>query len=119
MTEATAQPAAAPQSEKKPAAGPPPLDFTKVEALRKHMLLTTAQMAKVLGVSRVTYSGWINGRSIRKKNADKVRNELRKLLVILTEHAWPTPHVIAMESDKRWEVLQETLKELEAAQEAE
>ena len=61
----------------------PPLDFKKVEALRKHMLLTTGNMAELLGVSRMTYYGWVKGKPVRKKNEDKVRGILRKLLSIL------------------------------------
>jgi len=45
-----------------------PLDFTKVEALRKHMLLTTRDMAELLGVSRMTYYGWVSGKPMRKTN---------------------------------------------------
>ena len=38
-----------------------PIDFNGVEALRKHMLLNASQMSKFLGVSRVTYGGWVKG----------------------------------------------------------
>lgn len=87
----------------------PPLDFVKVEALRKHMMLTAAQMAKVLGVSRVTYTGWVNGKPIRKSNDERVRRALRDLLRVMTDHEWPMPEVIAMTSKQRFEALQEYL----------
>ena len=45
-----------------------PLNFKKVEALRKHMLLTTSNMAELLGISRMTYYGWVKGKPVRAKN---------------------------------------------------
>ena len=84
----------------------PPLDFKKVEALRKHMLLTTGNMAELLGVSRMTYYGWGKGKPVRKKNEDKVRDILRKLLSILND-GWPQPEVIALEQKMRFERLLE------------
>ena len=88
---------------------PKSLDFAKVEALRTHMLLTTGHMAKVLGVSRVTYSGWVNGKAIRKTNEAKVKSMLRKILSVMTEQDWPTPAVIAMTSPQRLDTLLELL----------
>jgi len=89
------------------------LIFARVEALRKHMLLTTTHMAKVLGVSRVTYSGWVSGKPIRKGNNIRVRAALRKLFAILTEKEWPQPDIIAMSNKQRFD----TLLELISAQE--
>ena len=57
-----------------------PLDFKRVEALRKHMLLTTGNMAEILEVSRMTYYGWVKGKPVRRKNDERVRDTLRKLL---------------------------------------
>lgn len=92
---------------------PPPLDFEKVEALRKHMLLNTGQFAQVLGVSRVSYSKWVKGNPIRPTNDAKVRNALRKLLAVMTTHDWPTPEVISMDADTRFEKLLEAVASLE------
>jgi DNA-binding XRE family transcriptional regulator len=64
----------------------PPLDFSKVEALRKHMLLTTLDMSELLGVSRMTYYGWVRGKKIRQSNDQSVRAMLRKLLEIGRAH---------------------------------
>lgn len=86
----------------------PPLNFTKVEALRKHMLLTTGNMAELLGVSRMTYYGWVKGKSIRKKNDEKVRDTLRELLAVMSE-GWPQPEVIAIEQKERFQRLLEIL----------
>lgn len=83
----------------------PPLDFAKVEALRKHMLLTTSDMAELLGASRMTYYGWVKGKAIRKSNDESVRTMLRRLLDVMTHHSWPTPEVIASDQKQRKERL--------------
>lgn len=86
----------------------PPLDFTKVEALRKHMLLKTSNMAELLGVSRMTYYGWTQGKTIRKKNDERVRVALKELLGIMSE-GWPQPEVIALDPKARFQRLLEIL----------
>ena len=83
----------------------PPLDFSKVEALRKHMLLTTLDMSELLGVSRMTYYGWVKGKPLRKTNDESVRTMLRKLLAVMTQHGWPMPEVIASDQKQRKERL--------------
>lgn len=88
------------------------LDFKKVEALRRHMLLTTSNMAELLGVSRMTYYGWVKGKPVRKKNDDRVRDMLRKLLVTM-ENGWPMPEIIAIEQKFRFKRLLEVLEEKE------
>jgi len=90
----------------------PPLDFTKVEALRKHMLLTTGNISELLGVSRMTYYGWVNGKTLRKKNDERVRDVLRKLLSVMSE-GWPQPEIIALEQKHRFQRLLEILGEQE------
>ena len=85
---------------------PPPLDFTKVEKLRKQMLLTTGDMSTLLGISRMTYYGWVRGKPIRNSNDARVRRTLKQLLFILCEHNWPTPDVIAMSQKDRFAKLQ-------------
>lgn len=89
---------------------PKPFDFTRVEALRKHMLLTTRDMSELLGVSRMTYYGWVNGKTMRKSNEESVKTMLRKLLAIMTEHGWPMPEIIAAEQKERRQRLDELLK---------
>lgn len=90
----------------------PPLDFTKVEALRKHMLLTTTDMSQLLGVSRMTYYGWTRGKSMRKASDEKVRVMLKKLLTVMTDHNWPTPDVIAANQTQRRVQLNKLLNQL-------
>ena len=91
----------------------PPIDFVKVEALRKHMMLTTDNMARLFGVSRMTDYGWVKGKPLRKTNDVSVRTVLKQLLSIMVEDKWPTPEVIAMEQPQRKERLDELLKRFE------
>lgn len=72
------------------------------------MLLTTGNMAELLGVSRMTYYGWVQGKSIRKKNDEKVRDTLRELLTVMSD-GWPQPEVIAIEQKERFQRLLEIL----------
>jgi DNA-binding transcriptional regulator YiaG len=88
-----------------------PLDFTKVEALRRHMLLTTTDMADVFGVSRMTYYSWLKGKTLRRANDDKVRVMLKKLLILMSDHGWPMPEVIASDQKQRKEHLNRMLGE--------
>jgi|TARA_B100001093_G_C26809259_1_gene1006870 DNA-binding XRE family transcriptional regulator len=89
-----------------------PLDFKKVEALRKHMLLTTSNMAELLEVSRMTYYGWVKGKPVRKKNDERVRDMLRQLLAIMGD-GWPMPRIIAIEQKDRFKSLLEVLEKKE------
>ena len=90
----------------------PPLDFTRVEALRKHMILTTANMAELFQVSRMTYYGWVKGKPIRQKNDERVRHVLKVLLEQIT-NGWPQPEVIALAQKDRFQRLLEILEEQE------
>ena len=87
----------------------PPLDFAKVETLRRHMLLTTGNMSTLFGVSRMTYYGWVKGKPLRKSNDVTVRRVLRQLLDIMKNHQWPMPEVIASDQRERFSRLQELL----------
>lgn len=87
----------------------PAIDFTKVEALRKHMLLTVQDMSDLFGVTRATYYGWLRGKPIRKSNNATVRSMLKRLLAVMTQHSWPMPEVIAADQKQRKERLQQLL----------
>ena len=90
---------------------PKPLDFSRVEALRKHMLLTASDMAELLGVSRMTYYGWVRGKPLRKSSDEAVRAMLKRLLAVMTDHGWPMPEVIASSQKQRKERLLEVLNQ--------
>lgn len=87
-----------------------PIDFTKVESLRNHLLITQADMAKLLGVSRMTYYSWLSGKPMRKRNEANVRGSLKKLLTVVTDHGWPTPEAHAMQTRYRYKKLRELLE---------
>jgi hypothetical protein len=87
------------------------IDFTKVEALRRHMLLTIQDMSDLFGVSRATYYGWLRGKPIRKSNDAMVRLMLKRLLAVMTDHSWPMPEVIAADQKQRKERLQQLLEQ--------
>jgi len=72
------------------------------------MLLTTGNMAELMGVSRMTYYGWVKGKPIRKKNDEKVREVLREMLTMLSD-GWPQPEIIALDQKQRFQRLLEIL----------
>ncbi len=88
-----------------------PLDFSKVESLRKHMMLTITDMASVVGVSRMTYHSWKKGATIRRHNDNKLRDTLRKLLLVMQDKGWPSPDVIVLEPKDRKKRLLKHLEE--------
>ena len=90
------------------------MDFAVVERLRKHMLLPSKDFAAIVGVSRQTYHTWVKGVSTpRAKHVDEMRQVMRKLVVIMREHAWPSSEVLVMEPAERLEHLQGLLTQAE------
>lgn len=87
--------------EETPETQPRPLDTSKLETLRKHLLLDKTSMARILGVSRVTYHAWLDGREIRQSNLDYVRSTLRKVIAVIKDHQWPSPEVKSMTFKQR------------------
>jgi DNA-binding XRE family transcriptional regulator len=73
------------------------------------MLLSVTDMAKVLGVSRVTYYSWVRGKQPRMTNMARVKLKLKQMLSLLTEQGWPTPDVLEMEQQERVQRLIELL----------
>jgi len=66
-----------------------PVDFNKVEILRRHMLLTATDMADIFQVSRQTYNNWLQGKPLRPTNEKHVKKTIRRLLAIVKERNWP------------------------------
>jgi hypothetical protein len=89
----------------------PPLDFAKVESVRKHMLLTKAQMARLIGVSRVAYHGWLLGGPIRPSNDEAVRSALRQCVHAIRTLGWPKPEVRGMTQKARFALLLDQLNQ--------
>jgi len=77
------------------------VDFAKIEALRRHMRITQGEMAKVFGVSRLTYIRWVQGTSLKPTNASRVRDTLRRIMGLVRAQQWPTPDVVALPADIR------------------
>jgi DNA-binding transcriptional regulator YiaG len=74
-----------------------PLDFAKVEDLRRHMLMTTIDMARALHTSRMTYYKWVQGKAVPRSASEAVvRRQLKKLLDIMAIHKWPSSEIIGM-----------------------
>jgi len=90
-----------------------PLDFNQVEALRKRMLLTVANMADLLGVSRQGYYGWKRGGAVHKDRDAEVRGRIKSLLSALLDYGWPTPEAMGMENAERFKALKTLLEEIE------
>lgn len=89
------------------------LDFAKVDALRKHMLLTVGSMVVLLGTSRVSYYNWLKTGIKRKKTSDQIRKAVRKLVAVMTESGWPNEAAYVANQSERLTMLQEMIKELD------
>jgi DNA-binding transcriptional regulator YiaG len=87
-----------------------PVAFARVDSLRKHMLLSKTHMARLLGVSRVTYYNWDRMGILPTRGGTYTRKAIKELLRILVEEEWPSPRVIAMTSDERFEELQKLVR---------
>jgi DNA-binding transcriptional regulator YiaG len=87
-----------------------PLKFAKIDALRVHMLLSVTDMARLLGVSRVTYYNWKSVGHLPERSSTYTKKVLKELLRVMVEHEWPSPRVIAMTPEERLEELQKLIK---------
>lgn len=83
-----------------------PIPFERIDSLRRHMMLTKGQMAGLLGISRVTYYNWQAAGHPAPRNVGYTRKVLKELLRIMVDHEWPSPQVVAMDSDERLAELQ-------------
>lgn len=86
------------------------LDFKRIEALRKHLLISKTSMAKLYKVSRMTYHSWCKGRNITPNNTIKVSEITKALLFIMAEEGWPNSKVYEMDDAQRYERLAELLE---------
>jgi len=91
----------------------PPLDFARVDALRRRMLLTVDELCQLFGVSRVTYYAWRKGTPPRARTEARVKAVLRKLFWCMTERGWPSEEVLVADQPQRFQMLLELLKEFE------
>ncbi len=86
-----------------------PFDFAKVDALRRHMLLTVESMVTVLGTTRVSYYNWLKGGIKRKKTTEHVRKIVRSLVACVSQHNWPYDAVYVASQPERLKMLQDLL----------
>lgn len=89
------------------------LDFAKVDALRKHMLLTVESMVVLIGTSRVSYYNWLKHGIKRKKTSEQIRKAVRKLVAVVAQSNWPNDVAYVANQKQRLEMLQEMIKELD------
>lgn len=89
------------------------IDFAKVDALRKHMLLTVESMTVLIGTSRVSYYNWLKHGIKRKKTSEQVRKAVRTLLAVVAKNNWPNEATYVANQKERLEMLQEMIKELD------
>lgn len=87
------------------------LDFTQLESLRRHMLMSVSDISNFLGVSRETWYTWQKGGYPRKGKEAFVRERIRELLHVMSTYSWPTPDVIASDPKDRYTKLVQTIKE--------
>lgn len=90
-----------------------PLDFEKVDTLRRNMLLTTTQISELFGVTRQTYFNYVDGRSTPGRDRlEKIRKVVRRLLFLVVDKGWPQGDVIGAPSAYRYDLLKAELAAL-------
>lgn len=72
-----------------------------MEECRTKLKLRTEDMAKVLGVSRISYYKWRKGGNMRSTTANGVEATLRKIAHVMKEQNWPTGPEMSMPSERR------------------
>lgn len=78
-----------------------PLDFPKVEELRKHMLISVGDWVAIFGVSRMTYYKWVTGVSQPRSRLEvKIRDRLKQLFTIMA-NGWPEPEIKGLDPPAR------------------
>lgn len=88
-----------------------PIDFVKVEELRKHMLIPTGDWAKLLGSSRMAYYKWVMGTARpRIRREDGLRLTIKRLLAVLSA-GWPQPEIAGLDPRDRAAKLLELLNQ--------
>jgi hypothetical protein len=89
------------------------IDFEKIEALRKYMLLTVDSMVKVYGTTRVSYYNWLKGKHMRATTAAHIRKVTKQLAICVAQHNWPNEMVFVASQAERLELLQNLIAKLD------
>ena len=84
------------------------IDFSKIEKLRKQMMLSQKDMAELLSVSRQQYINYINGKfSPRKSKAEYISGVVSKVVDLLVEGKYVT--IAGLSFSERYERLKTLL----------
>ncbi len=76
-----------------------------MEEQRDKLKLRAEDMAKVLGVSRITYYKWRKSGIVRLTTLAGVEATLRKITRIMRDHNWPTGPEMSIAPEQRTERL--------------
>ena len=87
---------------------PEGIDFTRLEAIRQHMALRHGDMAKLLGVSRMSYYRWEQGYPMRPSTVTVLRLRTKNLLEI-ARSGFPSEEVKKIGYEERLSVLMNPL----------
>ena len=90
-----------------------PLDFQRVETLRRNMLITTDQIADLFETSRQTYYNYVKGNSApHPRKLEKIKEVVRRLVFLAVEQEWPSSDLIGARSHDRFSALKQELAAL-------
>jgi DNA-binding XRE family transcriptional regulator len=85
------------------------VDFSLVEQLREKALLRKSDMAKLFGVSPLSYINWVKGKPIRRTKAARVSRVLSELVQVIQQHGWPDAKTARLTGPKRFAKLKELM----------
>lgn len=84
------------------------IDFSKVEKLRKQMMLSQKDMAELLSVSRQQYINYLNGKfSPRKSKAEHISGVVNRVVDLLLDGKYVT--IAGLSFSERYERLKALL----------
>jgi len=89
-----------------------PINFDLIDKLGTKMLLRTKDKAMLFCVSRMTYNRWVNGKAApHGPKSEFILDLTRRLMVLVMNKGWPSPDVVAMKGDERYQRLLEELED--------
>lgn len=88
--------------------------FENIERVRKSMLITMAQLAELIGVTRATYYNWVQGKPVKHVNKVKLKAVMNSLVSLAVIHNWPTQEALQASRKERFELLKTLLKNLDS-----
>lgn len=67
------------------------IGIEQIEEVRRKLRISRSVMAKVLGVSRVSYYNWEKDGTMIRTKRDQVSDRLKLLVKVCSEHQFPKP----------------------------